>query len=407
MYLSGHIRVTVNDQPVNYVSAVDMQNDAFHIGSSCDVIMPLNARLAFNNSPGTLSPGLPNYYTFNTGDHIKIWAKYDGYESHGDEGQWVRVFDGFIYDFFETTPLKIHCLDYIYWFNIGIYGANYVSTRKLTKTGKTKKGSVRGGIGKSWPSIEFTDLCQDIVNYVNGYIQYYNAENDTSIPYLTFINPGFSFELVKISFINMSPAAVLEWLKRELGFCITLMGTQLYANVASNTQNAVKLDTTMNVIESNLQSTNLQHRDTKKCTGANSVFLRIKLKAYFEKEDGTKDSIEIGDPNGKLFEVYFYKVAKGALVNYEGNLVPENYVKYANEALNACYLKRYQGEVETYLYPIVGLFDKVTYADLRYPERAGDYVCTAKQIKIDDHGYHQRLKLSFLTNYNILVAANA
>ena len=413
MYLNCKIQVFINDVLIKNIVSVDYHNDGNHIGASCDIIMPLNARIEFNNVPGTLAPTLPELkreYSFNTGDYIVINAKYEGYESYGNSGEWVRIFEGFLYDFYETTPIKIHCLDYIYWFNMGIYGANYVVTKKLTKAGNIKKGSIKGGEGKSWSKadggIEFADLLQDIVDWVNNTIDLWNAENDTDFPFITLIRPKLSFLLVDISFVSMSPAAVLEWLKRELGFNITLIGNQLYANMAKFTLNSFKLSTNINVIESNIQSINLTKKRTKFSRGANSVFLRIKLKAYFEKENGTKDSIEVGDVNGKLIECYFYKVKPGNLVSYQGNMVPENYLNQAQEALVAACQRRYTGQIETYLYPDVNLFDKIIYSDIRYPERDGSYVCTALNIVIGEHGYHRHLKLAPLLNYNLIMQAN-
>jgi hypothetical protein len=387
-----------------------MHNDGQHIGATCEVVLPLNSRIGYE---GKLR--LPTRFLFNTGDHIVINAKYEGYESYGSYlfgtpfYGWLQIFDGFLYDFYESTPVKIKCLDYIYWFNLGIYGSEYVVTKKVTKTGKIKKGSVKGGEGKYFKKIEFADLLQDIIDWTNGNITNWNTENNTTFPLVTLIKPEFSFVLENITFSNMSPAAVLEWLKRELGFNISLTGTQLYANVASFTQNVVRISSDKNVIESNLQSTNLTKRGTRQSKGSNSVFLRIKLKVYFEKEDGTKDSLEIGDPNGQTRECFFYKVAKGKLVEYpkgSGQMVPENYLKFANEALLQCFQKRYTGDIETYLYPNCDLFWKVTYSDVRYPERNGDYVITSQNITLDDKGFHRKLKLSFLSNYNITIQSN-
>jgi len=395
MYLSGKIQVIINGQTLDSVVSVEVHNDGNHIGSTCEITLPLNCRI--RNSDSKMIA--PTRFLFNTGDHIIINAKYQGYESQGNTGGYQRVFEGFLFDFYESNPVKIKCLDFIYWFNMGIYGANYVFT-------KAKKGQIKGGTGKFFAEIEFADLLQDLIDWVNDVIANSNDENGTGYPAITLIKPEFTFKLVNIPFTNLSPAAVLEWLKRELGFNISMIGNSLYANVASFTRNHVKLNTQYNVIQSSLQSTNLIKHKTKQSKGANSVFLRIKVKAYFENEDGTKESFEVGDPNGQLREVYFYKVAKGNLVTIGNQTVYENYYKYANEALNKCYQSRYTGEVETYLYPKIDLFDRVTYEDVRYPERNGEYVATMVRTTINEQGYHHHVKLSFITDYNIVQASN-
>ena len=399
MYLNCEILVSINGQIIDSISAVDMHNDGNHIGSSCEITMPLNARIEY--SGGYIIQ--PAKVLFNTGDAITVKAKYEGYESFGEPDGWLTIFEGFVYDFYETTPLKIKCLDYIYWFNIGIYGANYVWTKK------SKGVKAKGGVGKSFTKIEFADLLQDLIDWTNENILNYWAENgdpNYDPVFITLIRPEFSFELVNISFANMSPAAVLEWLKRELGFNISLIGSQLYANIASFTRNEINLQSDINVIECNLQSTNLTKKRTRKSRGANSVFTRIKLKCYFEKEDGTKDSFEVGDSNGQLREVFFYKVDKGNLTLIDGQQVYDNYYKYAQEALNKCYQTMYKGTLEQYLYPIVNVFDKVNYTDLRYPDRDGSYVVTALDVKLDDRGFHRHLKLAPLTNFNIVTQSN-
>ena len=397
MYLNGHIQVIINGKTLDSVISVETHNDGNHIGSYCEIVLPLNSRIE-NNDTIMIAP---TRFLFNTGDHIIVNAKYDGYESLGDNGNWQKVFEGFLYDFYETTPIKIKCFDFIYWFNMGIYGADYV----FTKTAGNNKNTTTG---KHFKEIEFSDLLQDIVSWVNKTIDANNTENksvfDASntdktksyvpIPNITLIKPDFSFKLVDITFSNISPAACLEWLKRELGFNITLIDNQLYANIASFTRNQVKLDTSKNVIQSNMQSTNLTNKFKNNSKGANSVFLRIKLTAYFENEDGTKNKVEVGDPNGQLREVFFYKVKKEGVLN--ADKVPQNYIDYANEALIKCYQSRYTGEVETYLYPKINLFDRVTYSDARYVERNGDYVATLIKTTINEHGYHRTIKLASL-----------
>ena len=388
MFLNCHVQVFINGVKLDSVVSIETHNDGNHIGSYCDIVLPLNSRIESNDTVTTA----PTRFLFNTGDYIIINAKYDGYESLGDDGDWQRIFEGFLYDFYETTPIKIKCYDFIYWFNIGIYGAD----------------SVKGGIGKHFDSIDFSDLLQDIVSWTNTSIANYNSENNQNFPAVSLIKPDMTLTLIDITFGNMSAAAVLEWLKRELGFNISLIGNQLYANVASFTRNQVKLDTGKNVIQSNLQSTNLKNRKSRKSKGANSVFLRLKVKAYFENDNGTKESIEVGDPNGQLREVYFYKVAKGGLTSIAGYPKPvyDNYYNLAMEALNKCYQARYTGEVETYLYPKITLFDRITYIDTLYTERNGDYVATLVKETINENGYHRHVKLALVTNYNIVQTAN-
>jgi len=424
IYVIAHAKVIINDTIVHEVGinqnivSIQTNNDANQIGSYCDILLPSNVRIAYNNNtnqsptPGDPDPQIdvnqanngyitaPTRYYFNTGDHIVIKAKYEGYENEtgSDNDGYLPVFDGFIYDFYESTPIKIKCLDYIYWFNIGIYGSKIITVAKKNSKGKIpKKPKTASGIGVSYTKVAFKELIQDVIDTVNYNIAIWNGENGTSFPDVELSEPMFDMTLVDISFVQMSPAAVLEWFKKELGLNISLNGNKLYVNVASNTLSVVTFKTDVNVITSGLQTTNLQHTKTK---GANSVFLRIKVKAYFIKENGTKDSFEIGDENGKLREVFFYNVKKGKDILVGGKTVPENYNTLAQEALQKFHQDRYTGDITAYLYPYCELFWKAQYYDMRYPERNGNYVVTSQSLTINENGFHRKLKLAYLDDQN-------
>jgi hypothetical protein len=414
IYVNAHAKIVINDTVVhefgidqNLVS-VETHNDCNHIGASCEVVFPQNIRLPYQNNPSQ-SPSAQNIdpnidysqsnngfidaktrYLFNTGDHIQVFAKYEGYETANGSNSdgYLPIFDGFLFDFYESTPIKIKCLDYIYWFNIGIYGSNKVTIIKNWKAGKKipKKPKTSSGQGVSFKSIQFKELLQDLIDTVNYNIAEWNNDNDTDYPLCSLILPIFDMPLVNISFIQMSPAAVLEWFKKELGLNITLMNNKLYVNIASNTTGEVILQTDTNVILSSLQTTNLQNKSSKSSKGSNSVFLRLKLKAYFVKDNGTKDSIEVGDPNGQLKEVYFYNIKRDEKL----------YTQMANEALLKFHQDRYTGEVETLLYPYCDLFWKVIYYDIRYPERNGNYVITMMKYTFGENGFHRKIKLAYL-----------
>jgi len=391
MFFNAHCKVIINNQTLETVVSVETHNDGNQIGAYCDIVLPLNSRIEYNNDKGQASTSqnqdpqidysqvnngyltAPTRYLFNTGDHIKITAKYDGYEQVNgvDTEGYLPVFEGFIYDFYETTPIKIKCLDYIYWFNMGTYNISHLNTT-------------------------FKTILSALVDIVNQNITAWNEDNSTTYPLCSLYEPIFDLNFTDISFSQMSPAAVLEWFKKEVGFNITLLGNKLYCNIASNTTGTVILQTDRNVIQSGLQSTNLKNKGLRKSRGSNSVFLRLKLKCNFIRTNGLKDSFEIGDENGQLREIWVYKVKPGANVTYKGKLVPQNYLDMAQDALTKYRQDRYIGEVETYLYPYCELFWKVKYYDVRYPERNGNYVITSMGQSINENGFHRKLKLAFL-----------
>lgn len=363
MHFVGHIRVTIADKLLKTVVSISAKDDGHKLGSECDIVVPLNSRIQYLD-------GTNNYLTahtkvlFNVGDSILIEAQYEDYD-------WTTVFNGFIYEFIEGNPMTIKCLDYQYFFNLGIFG----SQRLLLKKNKKSK-VVTPSVGSSFKQIGFKDLLNKLVDFVNDTID----DKATNTDHVELMLPIFDMTLENLTFAMMSPASILEWFKKELGLNIHLFGNKLYANLASNTTEAIKYRTDRNVLESGLQR-------------AAASFQTFKVKAWFIREDGTKDSFEVGDSSGQLREVFFYKVQRDQSL----------YQKIANEALNKVKQVQYSGEIETMLYPAPTLFAKASYYDVRYPERNGNYVIVSMDTTIDSGGFRRKLKLAYLSDLNTSV----
>lgn len=324
MYFNAQVTVTIAGKVLQTVSAVRTKNESTHIGSECDVEVPMNCRIQYKDGAHDFLTGYPQNL-FKVGDAITVTARYVGMAE-------VQVFQGFVSDFILGMPTTIKCSDYIFLLN-----QTTVDIEHRTITMK--------------------DLCTQILAGTG----------------ITLLLPTIDLTLSNITFRLMSPAGILEYLKKEIGLNISLQGNQLYVNVASNTLDTVFYETAVSVIKSNLQK-------------PDAVFLKYKVKAWFIKENGTKDSVEVGDAEGHLEEVFFYKVAGGQQV----------YLKLAAEALNKVKQRKYKGTIETYLYPFCGLFWRANYIDLRYPDKDADYVVVAQNFELDDKGFHQHIKLAYL-----------
>jgi hypothetical protein len=357
MYFNAQISVIIADKELKTVVSVSSKNDSCHIGAECSVVVPINCRIQYTNGKHDYLTDYPKNL-FSTGDPITIKARYVGYD-------WVQVFTGFVVDFIEGTPLEIRCADYVYWLNQGIFG----SQRVLIKKNKKSKKSV-ASVGTSYQSITLKNLLQNLIDFTNDTIDH-KADN---ADHLQLINDVPEFTLVNVTFAMMSPAAILDWLKKNLGFNISLSGSQLYCNVASNTLNVVKYRTDRNVIGCDLQK-------------PHALFQSFKLKAWFLRQDGTRDSVEVGDPNGVMRDYFFMNIPRNETI----------YLKLANEALLKVKQEKYNGSIDTLLYPDCQLFDKANYVDIRYPDRSANYVITGVDFEIGENGYHRKLKLSFLS----------
>jgi hypothetical protein len=357
MFFNCKISVVIGDKELKTVVSVNTKDESEHIGSECEIVVPLNCRIQYiNGKRDFLTEYAKNL--FKVGDPVIIKASYDGFEQ-------VEIFNGFIFDFIEGTPITIKCLDYLYFLNKGIFGNQRILLKKNKKSTTTTPS-----IGSSFKSITLQSLCQKLIDFTNATIDH---ETTNTTP-LSLVLPMPDVNLVNITFAMMSPAAVLDWLKKEMGFNISLQGSKLYVNVASNTLATAYYRTDRNVLASDLQR-------------PDAVYKSFKVKAWFVREDGTKDSFEIGDANGTMREVFFYKVKRDLTL----------YQKLANEALTKVKQQRYSGTIETLLYPAVKLYDQAHYVDIRYPDRSGNYVVTGQEISIDENGYHRKLTLSFLS----------
>lgn len=348
-----------------YVVSVKSSNDGQKFGQVCDLVMPLNCYIQYNdqnNNKVFLNAQLTNF--FKSGDPVVINAQYDGMPI-------VKVLDGFIYDFVEGMPLKILCMDYSYFFNLGIFGNDRVFSKKSKNSKITSQGQ-----GVNYKTVVFKTLLQSLVSFVNNTIDNQNEINKSSVPHVT-LNTNIDMTLTNLTFMNMSPAAILEWFKKTIGFNIGMFDNQLYVQLASNTLSNAVLSTGRNVIKSSLQR-------------ASATFQRLRLKCWFIREDGTRDSFDIGDESGEMKEVFFYKVKRDGQI----------YESLAQNALLRYSQHKFSGQIETFLYPEADLFWTADYTDLRYPDKNGRYVIIKTEIHLSERGFRRIHKLSFLVDVN-------
>lgn len=328
MHFETDFSVTIGGKVINTVHSVKTKYDSKHIGSSCDIVVPLNSQISYKD-------GKNNFLTayvlaaFKVGDPVVVKAQY--MNAGLPE---LTIFEGTVFEFKEGTPCTIRCIDY---------------------------NSLLGHIKDyKWKSITLKDVITTVLKGTG----------------ISLILPTVSVNFVNLTFRQMSPWAILEYIKKNIGLNIALNGNKLYCNIASNT-----LDVLAYRSDRNLFDCALQQPDT--------VWQGFKVKAWFINPNGTRNSLEVGDTEGHLTEVYFYDVAGGLPV----------YTKLAGEALNKIRQRRFSGHVKGYLYPDCKLFDKVIYTDVRYTDRSGNYVITELSHELSDAGFHREMTWAFLTDF--------
>lgn len=333
MLFQCKISVTIAGSLLTTVHSVHAKNDAKEIGSSCKIVVPLACRIQQQTGAHEYVTDLAKNL-FKQSDPVTVTAWY--VDELGNDMPKIQIFSGFIYEFIEGTPTTIECLDNIFLLNQSTVNLSYKTTTIRQVINDILKGT---GITLQLPTIDL--------------------------------------QLKNLTFRIMSPAAVLQWFKTEIGLNISLSGKQLYCNIASNTISTVKYLTTRNVIRSNLQK-------------PEAVYLKLKLKAWFILSDGRKTSLEVGDPDGELREVFFYSIPFNTA----------RYTQLAQEALTKYKQMKFSGMIETLLYPDCGLFWRAEYNDKTYPERNGVYTVVGMDYSLDDHGFHRHIRLAYLSDFN-------
>lgn len=326
MFFATDLIVSINNQVLETVHSVKTKFDSKHIGSTCDIVCPLNSQIDYADG---IHDFLPNQVLnkFKVGDKVNIKATYTNISE-----PYVTVFNGTIFEFKEGMPITIKCIDYI----------------KLLGNVKDYR----------WKSITLQTLVMTILQGTG----------------ITPILPIPSMEFTNLTFRQCSPWQILTYIKKNIGLNISLQGDRLYVNVASNTLNKVIYRTDRNLHNND----GLQQPDT--------VWQGYKVKAWFLQPNGVRDSLEVGEGDGHLTEVYFYNIS-GGLPAYQ---------KLAAEALVKVKQRKFSGKVRGYLYPDCRLFDQVQYTDLRYPDRNGNYVVTELSHDISDKGFHREMTWAFL-----------
>ena len=384
MFLDCEIQVLINGQLLQGINEYSIENDGQHLGSHCDIILPLAYINDYNqNKTGNLSLSKAGIVQSQTGYHIQVKAKYTGYEnlvdsSLVDSNGFTTRFDGYIYDLYEGTPATLKCMDSAYLFHL--------QTIDIGVPTETNPESFTGTL---------YDLVVDILDIINSPA---NLNNGADTP-ITIMNESdfIELDLQDITFFQMTPAAILMHLKKELGLNISIIGRQLYVGVASNQLKTVNVNSSVNVKSKDGNTgANLQN--------INNVLLSMKLRCWYLNKDSTKAYFEIGTDSGApMHECFVYNIpASTELMNIntlEGiKSIPVNYYNIAMEAKLHFLQVRYNGTIDLYLYPTIGLYWRLVYTDVRYPDRNAVYVILKIKETGNLEGFKQTATVAYLAD---------
>jgi hypothetical protein len=372
MHFIGHTKLYINGIQVYDVVSFDYEHDNSHIGAMIDIKLPLLVRIANTNSKYSTIPQVKVTEAFKVSDPVKVVCSYEGYND-------VTVFDGFIRDFGQGQPMTLKCMDYQYWWHFGIFGEK---NRILVKKNKNSKRTFTAW-GCFWKQTTLLTVLNQLVDYVNDTIDS-TATSAENITLLTELVPDIN--LYNLTFANMSPAAILQWLKEKLGLCITMIGTKLFCNVANTKYNTFVfksgnpsdfINDGGNILKCNIQK-------------SYAAFSRFRVVVNYLTNDGRKQVLKFGDLNGETHEFFYYNIP------YDAN----KFEQIGIDCLNKCKQNVFTGDFQLMLYPWVSVYDEVQYKrDFRFPERQANYVVIGKKFTATaSGGYRQSLKVAFLSN---------
>lgn len=323
MYVNAHIRVTIANKILETLSEVFISNDKNRIGSTCVITVPLNSRIKIQDQY-VIEPSLN---LFKKGDTVKVEAWYDDYET-------LTEFEGYVYDYYEGTPLQIRCLDEM--FNLRF----------------PKNGNITYSSGK---------------NVVKASTVFTKILKGTGV---ALMSGNCDFDVQNLRFTDASPEACLEYFRKELHISMSLFGKELYINYARNIRNTVKLDSSINVIEANLQK-------------PETAFQNVQLNVWGVDDKGRRVKYQAGTPGGEVSEMNV-----SILSSKNKNGVDTNtHKKIIDSSLDNAKMNKYSGKFVTMLYPKIDLFDLIDYNDVRYPERTDKYISQSVETTINKNGY--------------------
>ena len=391
MYLNCELSVLINGYPLLGINSYDIENDGQHLGSHCDIVLPLAYINNYNqNNTGNLSLTKSGITNSKTGFHIQVKAKYEGYEnlvdkSLVDDNGFTTRFDGYIYDIYEGIPATLKCMDAAYLFNlqtidIGLLPAN-------APTGFT--GTLQDMIEQYlFPVVNSTE---NLNNGNDTEISFYKGDENYEMP---------EIDLKAITFLQSTPAAILMHIKKELGLNISLIGRELYVGVASNQLNTVNVKSDVNV------------KSKDGTTGANlqnisNVLMSIKVRCHYSNKDSTVGFFEIGtSANAISHDCFVYNVEPSlettTIQTLDGiKSIPVNYLEIANNAKLHFLQSRYNGTIDLYLYPTIGLYWRLVYTDVRYPDRNAIYVILKIKETGNLDGFKQMVTVAYLADTTV------
>jgi hypothetical protein len=269
------------------------------------------------------------YEQVQTGLQIKEGMKVEVIA--GYDGRNVTRFKGFVSRVNFTIPLEVDCEGY-----------SYQLRKKLD-------------INKSYVNTTAKKILIDLV-------QGTDIKLSEAIPDIPIEKAGFK---------DCNGINVLEWLKENCKLTVYFNFDILYVGLEqAETIKTVKFRLGWNVIKDNA----LKFNDKKE-------FADVRIQLSGRKKDGTKEKAFIGKKDGQVKRIKTVikdKVALNAIIKQK-----------QREIVN----KGYEGQITTFLEPVINPGEAAHIDDLKYTERTGKYFITGIDGDFDHSGGRVKIKI--------------
>ena len=252
------------------------------------------------------------------GDEVQISLGYD-FENNIE-------FSGFVSEIGANVPVTISCEDRMWQL-------------------KQKK------VVKAWKSVSLSEMLSEILP--DG------VDFD-----------AIAFQIGSFRINNATPAKVLQSLRQKYGLVSFFRDNLLYVGFPySQIQGEERqYDFNKNIISSSLQY--VREDDVKINVRAISIF-----------PDNTKIEKQVGDPDGEVHTLHFFKLSESELQ------------KSAEEKLTRLRYAGYKGSFESFGQPFCQHGDSALLNDKNYPERSGAYLVDEVRTRFGVNGFRKIIKI--------------
>ena len=329
-------KIIIGDYSFDFVTEISIDSTWEHLTDKATITIPRS--ISFEGRPIVAG----NNSLLKRGDKVEINIGYDG--------QYTKVFVGYISNIKPNLPLEIECED---------------------KMWKLKQKIIKN---KSWRQVDLKELIAYItegtgVKYkLLGDVKLTESEGTISKSEKSklYKNP----ELPQFRINNATAAQVLDYLRKDYNLHSFFRDEILYVGLAYypplRKDHVFKFQE--NIIEHNL----IYKRDDD---------AKLKVKAISISPTNGRTTVEVGDPDGDLRTLHYYGLSETELK------------RIAEDEIERLKYEGYYGTFTTFAEPVVNHGDAVILIDNKLPEREGIYLVKKVKSTFGINGGRQVIEL--------------